>query len=102
MKEEKLHDLKRFIRDFNDDHKRLPDVADLREFFDKRKKITIQEIDNNGKGKIAIFTFKGESDPVKHLDKAVKLYTTGQQYIEFVDINMDNPWIRIVFSGIEL
>lgn len=49
--------------------------------------------------KMAIFTYKGEDDPVKHIDNAVGQYTSGHkrhEYNEFIDMNMDNPWVRIV------
>jgi len=106
MKEQTLIDLKHFINKFNDEKKRLPDVADLREFFydklkDEISDVCIQETEyNEGKGKMAIFTYKGSGDPVKNLNNAIELYTRGAEYTEFIDANMDNPWHRIIVSGI--
>ncbi len=51
-----------------------------------------------GKAKLAIFHYMGTDDPVIHLDSAVALYTMGSQHYEFIDMNMDNPWVRIVTS----
>lgn len=66
--------------------------------------ITIQEssIDliNERKGKIAVLMYVGEEDPVAILDKAVSQYVGHEGYSEFIDINMDNPWVRVVMSGI--
>lgn len=58
-------------------------------------KILEQEL-TNGK-KIAIFCYVGDGDPEKHLNKAIKVYTDdAKNYNEFIDMNMDNPWVRII------
>lgn len=66
--------------------------------------VKIQEsnfkLKNNGNGKIAIFLYAGEGDPIKQIDKAVSSYVKDKSYTELVDIEMDNPWLRIVISGI--
>jgi len=48
--------------------------------------------------KIAIFRYNGDNDPVRHLDDAIRVYTDSckYSYTEFIDMNMDNPWVRIV------
>lgn len=51
-------------------------------------------------GKIAVITYLGEEDPVAILDQAVSTYVANKGYNEFIDINMDNPWTRVVMSGI--
>jgi hypothetical protein len=66
--------------------------------------ITIQEssidLTNDRKGKIAVLMYVGEDDPVAILDEAVSQYVGHEGYSEFIDINMDNPWVRVVMSGI--
>jgi hypothetical protein len=42
------------------------------------------------------FTYNGSGDVVRDLDAAIKKYTVGKEYNEFVDMNMDNPWTRII------
>jgi len=67
-------------------------------------KVTIQEstidLTFGRKGKIAVFMYVGEDDPVAILDNAVSQYVGHEGYSEFIDINMDNPWVRVVMSGV--
>lgn len=58
------------------------------------------ELTNGRKGKVAVFIYIGEDDPVTKLDWAVSEYVDHQEYNEFIDINMDNPWVRVILSGI--
>lgn len=51
------------------------------------------------KGKLVIFTYVGQDDPVEKLDIAVSKYVGSRAYMQFVDIHMDNPWIRVVIFG---
>jgi len=54
--------------------------------------------------KIAIFNYTGSGDPVIHIDTAIEQYTSGfkrYEYNEFVDMNMDNPWVRIITIPLE-
>lgn len=49
--------------------------------------------------KLAIFNYDGDDDPVQHIDDAVSQYTMGYRrcdYSEYIDMNMDNPWVRII------
>ncbi len=63
--------------------------------------IIIQEAEYNGKkGKVGILIYTGTGDPTPHLDEAVRIYTQGQGYNEFIDANMDNPWVRVITKGI--
>jgi hypothetical protein len=50
-------------------------------------------------GKIAVLIYAGEGDPDVALESAVSSYVGNVGYNEFVDINMDNPWVRVVMSG---
>lgn len=64
--------------------------------------IEVVELSNNGK-RVFILTFSGEGDPVRALDSKIVELTAwiGQKdYHEFVDMNMDNPWVRIVVYGL--
>jgi hypothetical protein len=64
--------------------------------------ITIQEskidLNFNRTGKIAILMYTGDEDPVETLDRAVSIYVGNESYHEFIDINMDNPWVRVIIS----
>lgn len=61
---------------------------------------TTFELNKNKKGKIAVFMYSGDSDPVKILDDAVRLYVGEVGYHELIDYNLDNPWMRVVLSDI--
>lgn len=53
-----------------------------------------------GKGKVAVLMYTGSADPKAVLDEAVRIYTNQNSYHEFIDINMDNPWTRVIMSDI--
>ena len=59
--------------------------------------IDVQEFvcDENNKVILKI-TYNGSGDVVKHLNSAVEKYTAGRDYNEFIDMNFDNPWIRVI------
>lgn len=63
-------------------------------------KVTFEESKIGGEGKVAVFKFYGDEDPVIALDKAVSAYVGHRSYTQFVDINMDNPWTRVVILGV--
>jgi hypothetical protein len=54
----------------------------------------------NGKVKVGILIYTGSGDPVKNLNEAVNLYVGHEGYNEFIDANMDNPWVRVIIKGI--
>lgn len=54
----------------------------------------------NRKGQVAILMYAGEGDPVAKLDWAVYEYVGNVGHNQFIDINMDNPWVRVIISGI--
>jgi hypothetical protein len=71
----------------------------IKEVYLPEKSVFIDGKDVEIYTKMAIFTYKGEDDPVEHIDNAVSQYTNGykrHEYNEFIDMNMDNPWVRIV------
>jgi hypothetical protein len=61
--------------------------------------ITIEELKNNNSKRVSILTYSGEGDPVSKLDDKIREYTNGEKYWEFIDMNMDNPWTRIIVFG---
>jgi hypothetical protein len=65
-------------------------------------KIQESEIDltNGQKGQVAILIYVGGEDPVADLEWAVSEYVGNVGHIQFIDINMDNPWMRVIISGI--
>jgi hypothetical protein len=65
------------------------------------KDIIYQELETtNKKIKVGILIYTGAGDPIKHLNKAVEIYTHNEGYNEFIDANMDNPWVRVIIKGI--
>ena len=63
------------------------------------KDVIYQETINN-KVKVGIFVYTGAGDPVYHLDKAIDNYVRYENYNEFIDANMDNPWVRVIIQGL--
>ena len=64
-----------------------------------KEEITIEELKSNGSKRVAILNYRGEGDPVRKLDDKIQEYTNGEKYWEFIDMNMDNPWTRIIVFG---
>ena len=61
--------------------------------------VSFKEINCRNGNKILLLNYAGEDDPVRHLDDAVRQYVGRDNYTEFVDMSMDNPWVRIVVKG---
>lgn len=55
---------------------------------------------DKGKGRVAVFLYSGSGDPIKILNYAVKSYVDDNQYYEFIDSSLSNPWMRVVISNI--
>ena len=52
-------------------------------------------------GKVAIIRGGiGAQNPKAIMDKAVSNYVARELYNQFVEIHLDNPWIRVVIKGI--
>lgn len=71
----------------------------------KKKDIEICEYDlskdGKKKGKIAILRGGlNESNPTAYMNEAVSQYVGRNLYNEFVEIHMDNPWVRVIISNI--
>ena len=58
---------------------------------------TYFDCEDDSKSKMAIFT-SDLPDPVLELDEAIEQYVKNETYIEFIDTNMNNPWVRVVMS----
>jgi hypothetical protein len=63
-----------------------------------------QEVKNANKntvGKVAILRGGlGADNPKEIMDNAVSTYVGEKPYNEFIEIFLDNPWVRIIVSGI--
>jgi hypothetical protein len=46
-------------------------------------------------------SYRGEGDPVMEMDEFMKNKISNKYYTEYVDMNMDNPWVRIIVIGDE-
>lgn len=58
------------------------------------------KLKGGGYGAIAVLMYSGTGDPKIALDSAVRKITDGVNYFELIDANLDNPWTRVVISGI--
>jgi hypothetical protein len=61
------------------------------------------DLNTNGvkRGKVAVLRGGiGAENPVSYMNKAVSKYVKGAMYNEFIEIHMDNPWVRVIISGI--
>jgi len=57
--------------------------------------------DGDPRGKIAIIRGGLQTDdPTSVLDDAVRKYVGKKSYNQFVEIHMDNPWVRVIITGI--
>lgn len=56
--------------------------------------------EGRGNATIAVFIYTGSANPKTVLDEAVRIYTNGNGYHEFIDANLDNPWTRVIMSDV--
>lgn len=66
---------------------------------DKLENIKVNEVLLTNGNKIIIINYKGDGDPVHHIDNFISENINENNYTEFVDIDMDNPWVRIIVTG---
>jgi len=52
-------------------------------------------------GKIALLVGTKVSNPIEHMDKAVKQYVNGAKHNQFIEIHLDNPWTRMVTNNLQ-
>lgn len=43
--------------------------------------------------------YRGDNDVVREIDKFIRSKVSTENYTEYVDMNMDNPWVRIIVIG---
>ncbi len=58
------------------------------------------DLQNGQKGRVAVLTNVGEENPTAKLDWAVAEYVGNAGYNQFVDVHADNPYMRVIISGI--
>jgi len=58
------------------------------------------DLKNGEKGKLAVFLYAGDEDPRPILNNAVRNYVQDNDYYEFIDANLNCPWVRVVMSDI--
>ncbi len=59
--------------------------------------INIEEFKNGGSSRVVVFRYDGDGDPVVKLEDKIREYTKNEKFFnEFVGVNMDNPWVRVV------
>jgi hypothetical protein len=51
---------------------------------------------NHDNYSLAVFMYTGNENPKIALDEAIEKYVGNNEYYEFVDDNMDNPWTRVI------
>jgi ABC-type uncharacterized transport system substrate-binding protein len=61
--------------------------------------ITIEELKSNDVVRGLIINYRGDNDPVAKLNEKVSELTKDLRYYEFIDMNMDNPWVRVIVFG---
>jgi hypothetical protein len=54
-----------------------------------------------GKNTLLGIYYRGDNDPVRKIDKFIRSKVSTENYTEYVDMNMDNPWVRIIVIGSE-
>ena len=65
------------------------------------KDVIYQELKSkNDAIRVGILMYVGTGDPIKNLNEAVQYYAGHEGYNEFIDANMDNPWVRVIVKGI--
>lgn len=55
---------------------------------------------NNDNCSLSVFMYIGNKNPKIVLDEAIEIYVGDNEYYEFVDDNMDNPWTRVIAKEI--
>jgi len=43
--------------------------------------------------------YRGDNDVVREIDKFIRSKVSTENYTEYIDMNMDNPWVRIIVIG---
>jgi hypothetical protein len=74
-------------------------------YYEFNKKYTEGDIEYEytklGKNTLLGIYYRGDNDPVRKIDKFIRSKVSTENYTEYVDMNMDNPWVRIIVIGSE-
>ena len=54
-----------------------------------------------GKNTLLGIYYRGDNEPVRKIDEFIRSKVSIENYTEYVDMNMDNPWVRIIVMGSE-
>jgi hypothetical protein len=54
-----------------------------------------------GKNTLLGIYYRGDNEPVRKIDKFIRSKVSTENYTEYVDMNMNNPWVRIIVIGSE-
>lgn len=67
----------------------------------KFQDVRIYEQDLDNGAKLAIFVGGlDSSDPINYMNEVVADYVKRDEYNEFIEEHLDNPWVRVVIKGI--
>jgi len=47
-----------------------------------------------------MFLYLGDEDPKRNLDKVIKFTYRDIPYYSFIDASLDNPYLRLVMTGL--
>lgn len=60
-----------------------------------------EQLLDGGKGTLSIlFGGLGESNPKAYMDMVVSDYVADEMYNEFIEVFLDNPYVRVIITGI--
>lgn len=60
-----------------------------------------EQLLDNGKGTLSILCGGlGVSNPKAYMDSVVSNYVKGAMYNEFIEVFLDNPYVRVIITGI--
>ena len=78
------------------------DMGSIKEFFYTfiKNDIEIKTLIGDNGLVVYIIKYNGSDDPVKHINDAIN-DLKYDNYTEFVDMNMDNPWVRIIIKNLK-
>jgi hypothetical protein len=54
-----------------------------------------------GSNTLMAIHYRGDGDPIRKMDEFMRDKISNQYYTEFIDSNMDNPWVRVIVIGDE-
>jgi hypothetical protein len=77
----------------------------IRRHYVMNKKYTEGDIDYEytklGTNILMGISYRGDNEPVKKINEFINTNILNKDYSEYIDMNMDNPWVRIIVIGDE-